>query len=225
MNLSSEEELRVKIEQAPYVEEFKSRYGSETLADPKQTLSAVLDAISNFENSPELQPFSSKYDAWARGEVQLSEQEKRGLDLFNAPNKGNCAACHPSTGADGSTQRALFTDFTYDNVGLPNNPSANPESDIGLYKTTGRPSDIGRFKVPTLRNVAVTAPYFHNGIFNTLKQTVHFYNARDVDSSIPTPEFGSNMNIAELGDLGLSDQEEEDIAAFMKTLTDGYKAQ
>lgn len=222
MNITDTEELRNKILEAPYADEFRSLYGDETLNNRDQAMLALMNAIAAFENSPELRPFSSKYDAWAEGRVQLTEQEKRGLQIFNSPNKGNCAACHPSTGDDGSPRRALFTDFTYDNIGLPRNPAANQSADIGLQGNTGRPSDVGRFKVPTLRNVEITAPYFHNGVFKTLKEAVHFYNARDVDSSIASPEFGANMNIKELGDLGLSDLDEEDLVVFLRTLTDGY---
>ncbi|MCB9029586.1 MAG: c-type cytochrome [Deltaproteobacteria bacterium] len=222
MNLTNHETLRQKVASASYASEFSAVFGEATLSDAEQTLIAVASAIAAFENSQELQPFSSKYDAWAAGQVQLTDQERRGMELFNAPNKGNCAACHPSTGDDGSATRALFTDFTYDNVGLPANKAVNSSSDLGLYANTGRPSDVGRFKVPTLRNVAVTAPYFHHGLMKTLKEAVHFYNARDIDSSIGTPEFAENMNILELGNLGLTDQEEEDIVAFLNTLTDGY---
>jgi cytochrome c peroxidase len=93
-----------------------------------------------------------------------------------------------------------------------------------LYGITGRPSDVGRFKVPTLRNVAITSPYFHNGVTRTLKEAVHFYNARDVDPAIAPPEFPANMNTAELGNLGLTSAEEDDIVAFLHTLTDGYSA-
>lgn len=223
MNLSGASELRDRIRSAPYVEQFKSLYGEQSLDDEEQTLLSVVNAISAFENSEELRPFSSKYDAWAVGKATLTEQESRGLQLFNAPNKGNCAACHPSTSDDGSAVRALFTDFTYDNIGLPKNSAANPDTDVGLMATTGRPADVGRFKVPTLRNVELTPPYFHNGAFSTLKETVHFYNARDTDSSIEPAEFDATKNAAELGNLGLTNQEEDDIVAFLRTLTDGYK--
>lgn len=222
MNLSGSEELAARIRSADYLPEFKEVYGEQTLEDPEQVLIAVTDALSIFENSQELRPFSSKYDAWAAGASTLTDQELRGLSLFNAENKGNCAACHPSTAEDSSTRRALFTDFTYDNIGLPANRSANTGSDIGLYGTTGRPADIGRFKVPTLRNVEKTAPYFHSGVMNTLAETVHFYNARDTDGTIAKPEFPANMNKAELGNLGLTSSEEEDIVAFLRTLSDGY---
>jgi cytochrome c peroxidase len=73
-----------------------------------------------------------------------------------------------------------------------------------------------------LRNVAISAPYFHNGFYNTLEEVVHFYNSRDVEA-FPTAEVTETVNHDELGNLGLTLQEEKDIVAFMKTLTDGYK--
>lgn len=224
MNLADHEALRARVAQAPYAGELEGLYGQGTLSDAEATLIAVTNALAAYENSDEFRPFSSKYDAWVAGRTQLTDQERRGMDLFNAPNKGNCAACHPSVGPDGSPRHALFTDFTYDNAGVPANRAVNPSPDVGLYGITGRPSDIGRFKVPTLRNVAITAPYFHNGVTGTLKAAVHFYNARDVDPAIAPPEFPANMNTAELGNLGLTSAEEDDIVAFLNTLTDGYSA-
>ncbi len=88
-------------------------------------------------------------------------------------------------------------------------------------KTTRRPEDVGRFKVPTLRNIAVTAPYFHNGVAQTLEQVVHFDNKRNSGFMSP-PEFPATMNREELGDLKLTDSEEQDVVAFLKTFTDGY---
>lgn len=224
MNLKDKAELRQRINEASYVEEFKTLYGSEVLLDDDQTLQAVANAISAFENSHQFRPFSSKYDLSLQQQATLTEQEKRGFQLFVAPNKGNCAACHPVTNSDGGELRALFTDFTYDNVGAPKNSDIKYSGvDIGLMQSTGRPSDIGRFKVPSLRNVAVTAPYFHNGVFKTLKEVVHFYNQRDIDPGIRKPEVPGNMNIIELGNLGLTSDEEDDIVAFLQTLTDGYQ--
>lgn len=222
MDLKDPNQLLERILESEYIDELKSLYGEKTFTDPQNALAAISNAISAFENSRELMPFASKFDAWSEGKATLNAEEKRGLELFNAPNKGNCAACHPSTNDDGSNQRALFTDFTYDNIGLPNNKTEKLSPDIGLYSTTGRPADLGRFKVPSLRNVAATAPYFHNGVFNSLEEVVHFYNSRDIDSNINVPEFASTMNIQELGNLGLTKQEEEDIVAFLRTLTDGY---
>ena len=84
------------------------------------------------------------------------------------------------------------------------------------------PSNYGKFKVPTLRNAAISAPYFHNGYFNTLEEVVHFYNKRDVEA-FPPAEIPSTVNRDELGNLNLTSQEEQDIVAFLKTLTDGFK--
>jgi cytochrome c peroxidase len=103
----------------------------------------------------------------------------------------------------------------------------NPEGfdfvDLGLAVTVGDPAENGKFRVPTLRNVAVTAPYMHNGVFKTLFQVVAFYNTRDV-ADWPEPEVAENVNDEELGDLGLANPELEDLAAFLRTLTDGWAA-
>jgi cytochrome c peroxidase len=169
------------------------------------------------------------------------------LALFNDPGKGNCAACHPSTaGADGSPP--LFTDFSYDNLGVPRN-SAIPANlnpaffDLGL----GGPNrtDIsdatlyGKFKVPTLRNIALTAPYMHNGKFQTLREVVNFYATRDTDpwswyplnqkfNDLPA-QYQINVNRTEVpmnrnqGDVpALTPQDIDDIVAFLNTLIDGF---
>jgi cytochrome c peroxidase len=81
----------------------------------------------------------------------------------------------------------------------------------------------GKFRVPTLRNVALTGPYMHNGVFKTLFQVVAFYNTRDV-ARWPAPEVPANVNREELGNLRLSNQEVEDLVAFLRTLTDGWKS-
>jgi len=85
-----------------------------------------------------------------------------------------------------------------------------------------KPEENGKFRVPTLRNVAVTAPYMHNGIFKTLRLVVAFYNTRDV-GPWPEPEVSQNINHEELGNLGLTEQQEDDIAVFLQTLTDGFE--
>ncbi len=177
----------------------------------------------------------------------FSPEELEGLALFNMPNDndgildagegGNCAACHPSGPISDPTDskgKTLFTDFSYDNLGVPANPVvddlAGPQpADMGLYATVtgllGYSSDDeraagtkGLFKVPTLRNVAKTAPYAHNGFFPTLFSIVQFYNTRMM-APLGGPEVGE-PNIEELGDLGLSRDQEEKIVLFMETLTD-----
>lgn len=225
--------LAEKIRKLDYAHRFEEIYGKGALDDPDSALFYMADAIVAYERTVEVNPFSSKFDLWQRGEADLTEQEQRGFMLFVVESKGNCAACHPHTPADDATP-ALFTDFTYDNLGAPPNgenpfyllpAEYNPDgpryTDPGLGAILNDPSQNGKFRVPTLRNVAVTPPYMHNGVFKTLFQVVSFYNTRDL-TAWPDPEVPENVNSDELGDLGLSNQEVEDIVAFLETLTDGY---
>lgn len=222
-----------KLRLLDYAELFSEVYGNDALADPRSAFIHMADALAAFERTPEVNPFSSKFDLWQRGEASLTEQEQRGFMLFVVESKGNCLACHPHTPAADGTP-ALFTDFTYDNLGTPPNPenpfyllpaAHNPEGfrfrDPGLGGFLDDPAENGKFRVPTLRNVAVTPPYMHNGVFKTLYQVVSFYNTRDV-SPWPEPEVRENLNRDEMGNLGLTNQEVEDIVAFLETLTDGY---
>ena len=137
---------------------------------------------------------------------------------------------------DGSLPQ--FTDFSYDNLGVPKqenlpfysmprqyNALGKQYVDIGL---AGNPNinnaknQLGKFKVPTLRNITKTAPYMHNGVFKTLRESVEFYNTRDVDKKWGKPEILENVNQEELGDLQLNEQEINDLLIFLKTLDDGY---
>ena len=211
-------------------------------------------SIAAFEDSSEVNAFSSKYDLTFDGKVKLSKQEQRGFALFRG--KGQCHRCHISNG-----QQALFTDYTFDNLGVPKNPE-NPAYiidpdfvDLGLggfLQNREEYADLaaenfGKQKVPTLRNVDLrpagddVKAYAHNGYFKTLEGIVHFYNTRDVKASCesmgifdateavalanncwPEPEVAENVNRDELGDLGLTSEEEAAIVAFLKTLSDGF---
>lgn len=232
-----------KVADAAYAQDFISVFGAplECAGDASADFTTITRALAAYERSPEVSAFTSKYDYYLRGQAQLSALEKQGLDLFNAEKKGNCAACHPSDKApDGAPP--LFTDFSYDNLGLPANPRNpfpkqptpfNPDGttwkDKGLGAVVKDPSLYGAFKVATLRNVArvpekgFLRAYGHNGVLNTLKDVVHFYNTRDVKGAAwPAPEFPETMNKDELGDLKLTDAEEDAIVAFLQTLTDGF---
>jgi cytochrome c peroxidase len=225
-----------KLRALSYADLFIKIYGPDALKDPGTAYRNMADAIAAFERTEEFHPFDSKYDHYLRGEAELTEQELRGLHIFEAEDKGNCAACHPSRPAEDGTP-PLFTDFTYDNLGAPKNPEnpfyllspeLNPDGvgfvDLGLGVTVGDPAENGKFRVPTLRNIALTTPYLHNGVFKTLFQVVAFYNTRDV-VEWPAPEVPENVNTDELGDLGLTNGEMEDLVAFMLTLTDGWEKQ
>lgn len=223
-----------KIRQATYAPLFLEVFGADALKEVDRAYHLAAEAIAAYEMSPEVNAFSSKYDLYLKKLVTLSPAEQRGLALFEDPKKGNCAACHPSQpGADGTPP--LFTDFTYDNLGVPKNPENpfyylprefNPDGprwvDLGLGAVVKKASENGKFRVPTLRNVAHTPPYMHNGVFKNLWQVVMFYSTRDV-GPWPSPEVPETVNREELGDLKLTAAEIDDIVAFMLTLSDGYR--
>ncbi len=195
--------------------------GENIFDDVDAAYAKITEAIAAFERTDELNPFTSKYDYFLSGQATLSDAEENGLRIFQ--NDGMCSNCHTLTDlADGST--TVFSDFRYWNLGVPANPD-NPDAstDYGLGGDINVRSEYGKFRTPTLRNVELTAPYMHNGVFNTLEEVVSFYNTRD-DASMnwPAPEVDDNKQTADVGELFLSAQDEADLVAFLKTLTDGY---
>jgi len=214
------------VRNARYARLFREVYGDDSLDNTDSAYDLIAKAIASFERTTQVNRFSSKYDYYLKGKVSLTAQEKRGLQLFNG--KGNCAACHPSVSTDKKTP-PLFTDFSYDNLGVPQNMeypyylmNPSPYPDKGLGAIVNDSAQNGKFKVMSLRNIALTAPYSHNGYFKTLGEIVHFYNTRDIPGMWPPADVSENMNTTELGNLGLTLQEEENIVAFLLTLTDGY---
>ncbi|MEO8623263.1 MAG: cytochrome c peroxidase [bacterium] len=196
-------------------------------------------AIAAFEASPQVNAFSSKYDASLKGTAKLTDLEETGRILYEG--QAGCAGCHPNVG-----EGALMTDYTYDNIGVPANPK-NPAllsnaafRDLGLGGVLGDVDRFGQEKVPTLRNLdkrlnGGAKSYMHNGAFKTLEQVVHFYNTRDVlpDCAVtpnasfgvncwPAPEVTENVNRDELGNLGLTVKQEAAVVAYLKTLNDGF---
>ena len=243
-------------------------------------------AIASYEISSSVSPFTSKFDAYLANSTTtpLTAQEKRGYDLFRG--KAQCNTCHldgrSNTATETDTGAAtsvapLFTDFTYNNLGLPRNVilpwysedtpdqwgfTGNPlgpgftDEGVGLFLDGyyGAPPNLtwgqflpffeGKFQTSTVRNVGkVPHPgfvkaYMHNGYLLSLKEVVHFYNTRDLYpqpvlsgncpagtvekvTCWPMPEDPNNMNMT-IGHLGLSSEEEEDLVAFLQTLTDGF---
>ena len=225
----------------------------------------ITRSIAAFERSAEVNPFNSKFDLfWKNARVKnlkaenidasnwksyaklgLDDTELKGLMLFRG--KAKCAECHV-LGPGPNNRPPVFTDFTYDNIGVPKNPANpfyrmdrqfNPDGKAwvdpglgGFLKSVPKyakyaDENLGKHKVPTLRNVDLRATpnfvkvYMHNGFFQSLKDVVHFYNARDT-GKFPPPEVKANLNSQELGNLGLTDEEENAIVAFMKTLSDHF---
>jgi len=253
--------LVYRVVNSDYKHLYKQVWGELKVKWPENTCSAVVTlplidhnkvneaynniakSIAAYERSKEVSSFTSKYDDYLKGKPTLTVQEKKGLGLFMS-DRAKCANCHVPP---------LFTNFTYDNLGIPKNPM-NPfyyekmwngmgggidwidQGFGGFLNTTqynqSAPENNGKHKVPTLRNVDkrpypdFIKAYGHNGYFKSLDQIVHFYNTRDVPDEgwngvkWPAPEVSSNMNKIEMGDLKLSINEEEDIVAFLKTLTD-----
>ena len=243
-----------RLSQATYADEFRSIFGTNVFADADLTLLAAEYSLSSYELADAgFHPFDSKFDLFLQGQVMLSPQELNGFALFNRPDKGNCADCHPSTRQD-SGAPPVFTDYTYDNLGVPRNPeipaNADPAYfDMGLcgpFRTdlANRQDLCGQFKVPTLRNVATRQVIFHNGYFKNLTDALHFYVQRDTNpekfypldaNGVPQkfndvpPLLARNVNTVEApynrhpGEApALSDNEIDDVIAFLNTLTDGY---
>jgi cytochrome c peroxidase len=195
-------------------------------------------------------------DARKAGKKIFSKEEWYGMQLFMGENNNDgimekgegamCSACHvadwtavadyalsvvsPEWAPEGWVP-PVFTDFTFDNLGIPKSdeyPIASDPIDLGLGPIVEDFEENGKFKVMTLRNIGLTAPYGHNGLFKRLKDITHFYNTRDVPGALPKgvdwdpPEYPWTVNGDELGNLGLSDADEDALVEFMKTLSDGW---
>lgn len=261
--LPSADELVARVCSASYGVLFRTVWGAEVCDPGNGNVALAYNnigySVAAYEASPEVNAFTSKFDLSFKGKVKLTQQERLGFALFKG--KGKCARCHAVTA---SGEKSLFTDFTYDNLGIPKNPenpvySYNPGFvDQGLGGFLAKRSDyadyandnMGKHKVPTTRNVGkgsceaepgnsacVTKAYAHNGYFKSLAGIVNFYNTRDVKPVCsgpatealamaagcwPAPEVAANVNTAELGNLGLTPDEEAAIVAFLTTLSDGY---
>jgi cytochrome c peroxidase len=240
-----------KVAAASYAPQFQQIYGSGIFSKTNAAFADLADAVATYERGPDFRRFDSKFDAYRRGETTLTDSEARGLAIFNDPNRSNCASCH-LTGRDKIIgPRPVLTDFGYDNIGVPRNPEnrfyrmppeINPDGrnfvDQGLNNVVPMGFTMGQFKSPSLRNVAVSGPYMHNGYFKTLRGVLDFYNTRDVKPRCadkftseanaeaqgcwPEPEQTLNENTVDLGNLKLSDQDIDDMLAFLGTLTDGW---
>lgn len=220
-----------KIRNGSYADKFMAVYGDNVFDNTVTAFDRIAEAIAAFERSIEMNPFTSKFDCYAQNPTlyPLSVSEKNGLDVFNDPNGGKCSSCHTST-PDPVSGKVLFTNFQHINIGVPSNPD-NPANkanasfvDLGLGGRLLVSAEEGKFKTPTLRNIELTAPYMHNGVYDSLHAVIQHYDI-DVPSRNHEPEVIANI-AAELefdtfNNLNLSPENYTDLEAFMKTLTDG----
>ncbi|WP_349369381.1 cytochrome c peroxidase [Salinarimonas sp.] len=233
MQMADEAAVVAAVRAEPaYAAAFDAFFAPGVLDEPVRGFNAVAQAIAAFERTETFAPFSSKYDRWLAGEAELDDFEELGRVLFFSQQFTNCALCHLGDGGLRNA-RETFTDHRYHNVGTP----AHPElaTDVGLADNpaaAGDPEQQGRFRTPTLRNVAVTGPYMHNGVFADLRTVVLFYNTYNTRSQTRriNPETGApfgpppHPDTLALEDLehgpALDDQRIDALVAFLKTLTD-----
>jgi len=229
---------------------FRAAFGDEVLSQPELAWLGLRWALEVFQQDPStFYPYNSRYDAYLRGQARLSAAEQRGLKLFNDPARANCASCHPSGMNHGAFPQ--FTDHGLIALGAPRNAEipANARADyfdLGLCGPMrddfkDRPEYCGRFKTPSLRNVALRQVFFHNGVFHSLEQVMDFYANRDQHPERFYPKDGAG-HVRMFDDLppalraglhqetpfghprgeapSFSKAEIADMIAFMKTLTD-----
>lgn len=214
-----------------YNKTFKDLFGNNVFNNTNDAYKKMTQSIEAFEKTKFFSNFDSKYDRFLRGEYELTTLEDLGKSLFFSNNNTNCATCHQLRKIS-EMQQETFSNYEYHNIGVPKNPDLAVTADFGLFKHTSKNADKGKFKVSTLRNIAVTAPYMHNGVFKDLETVVRFYN-KYVDKKITSqinpetnsnwkkPEVSNNIDFKDLrSGKKLSDRKVKALVAFLKTLTD-----
>lgn len=244
MGMASKAQVAKRLEQNPsYNKQFKELYGKDIFQNPTKTYKKMASAIASFESTKQFAPFDSKYDRYLKGEYDLTPLEDLGRSIFFSNNNTNCASCHILKKED--APKETFTNYRYHNIGVPPNQKLMEKNvvdaktfiDHGLMnnkavKNLANASDYdGKMKVPTLRNIAVTAPYMHNGVFQKLSTVVQFYDKYTNPHNTINPETKKPWAKAEVkvqkDDLKLLQQgrpltkrKVKALVAFMNLLTD-----
>ncbi len=247
MNGGTPEQVVAKVRKADYAEPLRAQF-STALDDGENVLRAMGEAVAAYLTSPEMSPFSSKYDEVLRGHATFSADEARGLALFKDSAKGGCAGCHKLNDTIPNPERSLFTDYGYDGVAPPRNQklprNADPTYfDKGLCQRpdthfhTDSDEFCGAFRTPSLRNVALRPAFMHNGVFSKLRDAVAFYATRAttpkrwypsgvVFDDVPE-KYREYVNVDSApynrhpGEApALDDREIDAVVAFLETLTD-----
>jgi cytochrome c peroxidase len=202
MPIQNPDEMGLPIEEAVkrlnQSKEYKLLF--QKLFSQNPSIKNLAAAFAAYEKT--LETVDSKFDDWSNNIKKLTASEERGRQLFIS-DKSKCFNCH---------RMEDFTTDEFKNIGLYNAEELN---DAGLYNISKKETDKGKFKIPSLRNIAATAPYMHNGMFKTLEEVVEYYN--NPQKIIPNPiNIDANLKTA----LGLTEKEKKDLIAFLKTLTD-----
>ena len=248
MNIANDAELSARLANAAYAPLMLEEFGAALFADPKAAVDAATRAIAAFERTAAFAPFSSKFDGSLAGTAVLSELEREGMRLFEDTQKGNCTRCHAFKPATRDPAELLFTNFEYNNIGVPRNQRIPANADPGFFDLglcgprRERLADerlCGAFKVPTLRNVARRQAFMHNGFFTSLRDVVAFYATRDTTpgrwypagtylDDVPAT-YVANIEVSlapfrpAAGSVArLNDHEIDAITAFLAALDDGY---
>jgi cytochrome c peroxidase len=245
MNAGNPRRVAAKLARAPYARELRAVAGG---VDPESLMRGFGQALEAYLTSDEMTPATSKFDAWVRGEATFTQQERRGLEAFKDSKRGACASCHRLNEVSTNPQHTMFTDYGFDSVGVPRNralPSneAPGAYDLGLCERKDRrtPSSDDKwctsFRTPSLRNVAVRDSFMHNGQFKKLRDVVAFYahRASSPDRFYPAGQrfddvpakYRDNINLSSVpynrpegGKPALTEEEIDDVVAFLETLTD-----
>ena len=220
-----------------YYKAITDIYGESIWADTDKIYAIMEKAIAEFEKHELFAQFSSKYDRTLKGEAELTALEAEGKALFFDKTRTNCSNCHQSSEANSAKE--TFTNYRYYNIGVPSNQAliklnklAADYVDNGLLDNPmvkGDEKQKGKFKAPTLRNIGVTAPYMHNGVFRDLKTVLLFKDSFNNPNRKINPETGKAWEKAEYAQTinpdvlkakPLTDEEINALEAFLKTLTD-----
>jgi cytochrome c peroxidase len=256
MDNHSAADVLERLKRTAYADDLKKLFGANIFNQPELALDEAMFALARFQaEEPSFHPYDSKYDAYLAGKAELSAAEQHGLKLFDDPLKGNCSSCHIDRPSRDGLFRPAFTDYQFEALGAPRNRelAANRDPDfhdLGMCGPmrkdyTNAAAYCGLFKTPTLRNVATRKVFFHNGVFRSLDQVLHFYVERETNPAKWYPkrpngeidryddlpvQYRGNVDTFDapydrkLGETpALNDSEIADIITFLATLTDGYR--
>jgi cytochrome c peroxidase len=241
MGMTDKAAVMARLREDPvYEAAFPSLFGAEVWDEADSAYAAMTQAIAAFEETEVFAPFDSKYDRFLRGDAELTKQEELGRLLFFSQQFTNCNLCH-QVGRGQMDPRETFSDYRYHNIGVPQNAELRglngippDQVDNGLLDNPAvtDPGERGKFRTPTLRNVAVTGPYMHNGVFQDLRTVILFYNrynsksaARQINPETgapfgPPPVPGTLAQEELTHGPALDDERVDALVAFLKTLTD-----